>query len=913
MSSERRETSHVVHVPEAPGVAAAMRGVVDAPRPEVVAMVKALRTREMAALARHQIDHLNEVTGLDICSAIAGMTDAIIVALARRAFDRAGAPADWTGHVALFAVGGYGRGEQNPHSDIDLLVAPRDARPQPWIQAGNAELQTLLWDVGFQLGASLRPFPELERVLREDFVTATAVVEQRLLLGDQSMADEMGELLARFRAKRARDFLRYKFEEVAKRRAQAGASVFLMEPNLKSNPGCLRDVQLLRNIAFMVAGGRNLLALEELEVVQRADLQQATLVNDHLLMLRSLMHFHHGRKQDVLALQDQVRIATQLGYQDVSRLRAVEHLMKRHYGLVLHVHQLVELVASRLHARGHLGRKPILVLSRRVLDQDFTSVSGKVYVSHAGFWDLPDAGARLIRMCRTAQQKDLRLSFELQRAIRQHLRVIDDAVRHDRALGRVFLEILGDAGRVRPILSDMHACGLLGAYLPEFGNLSCHMQFDSYHQYTVDEHTLFALGNLDAVARGQQAGLPGMDRVFAAIRRKDLLYLGLLLHDMGKYMGRGHVARGALMVEPVAHRLGLDEAEEETVWFLVERHVALSDASRMRDFREPSFLKAFSDRIGSAERLDMLYCLTYGDAKAVGEGVLTGWQEALLAEIRDAVLEQLGQATDRTTGRHERVREELVKGGRTHDDADAFVRSLGDNYAYQAMPGEVARHARVIDEAARDGVGLIHEIKDAFVEVVAAVPDRHGLFADVTATISGHGFDIIDARTWISRGGGPAQAAADGVAHVLYHFRLKAVVPGRVKEEATWRKLRADLAAAGRGPIDAAALLARRRASLGAAKPADSGFDDPAVKVEQLTSDAHTIVDVHAKDRPGLLSRLCRAISDYGCDIAYACINTMGDVAVDVFYVSRGGAKLGDADADGLRSAIIAALELGEA
>jgi [protein-PII] uridylyltransferase len=838
-----------------------------------------------------------------VATSITAMTDALVGTLAQRAFVRAGAtPAEYDKRIGVFAVGGYGRGEMNPSSDLDLLVLHDDARQPEWVKAGNAELQTLLWDVGFQVGASMRSLGDLEKILREDFVTATAVIEQRRLAGAPAHSEGLARVLEAFRRKRLREFLHFKIVELQKRRDQAGASLFLMEPNLKSNPGCLRDVQLLRNIAFMVFGSRNLLSLVELEVITRKDLSDVVAANDHLLALRSLNHFHHKRKHDTFQLADQLRIAKQLGYADVSQLRAVEHLMRRHYALVLHVHQTIELTLSRLRALGHLGSKPILVLSRKVLDQDFTAVEGRVYLSDKlGFWRKPDAGARLIRMCRTAQSRDLRIALELQRDIRANLGVVGDEVRHDPASGRVFLEILGDVGRARPILQDMHNCGLLGAYLPEFGNITCHMQFDSYHQYTVDEHTLIAVGNLDAVARGQAPGLPGMARIFPAIRRKDLLVLGLLLHDAGKYMGRGHVARGAMMVAPVARRLGLDEAEEEIVWFLVERHVALSDASRMRDFREPGFLRAFTERIGDEERLDLLYCLTYADARAVGEGILTGWQEELLSEIREAVRGELGRVKGvAAPSHHERLRAELVAAGHTTEQAEGWLRELPDTYLYQVAPGDAAKHLAVIDEARRTGVGLHRDLKDGTcVYLTAALADRHALFADVTATLTGNLFDILDTRTWVTTAG-----------MVVYNFRLTSATPARLKDEGAWSRLRADLRLVTQGTLDTKALLAKRKAAIGAPKAADSRFDDPAVKVEQRTSDHHTIVDIHAKDQPGLLSNLCRAISDYGCNITYACINTMGDVAVDVFYVDRDRRKLADEDAEGLRQHLISALDL---
>jgi [protein-PII] uridylyltransferase len=871
-----------------------------APRADAVAGFKALRQRELAAIAKAQNERPQALAGLEVVGAIATLSDAIIKALARRAFDKAGAPADWSTQVGVIALGGYGRGELNPYSDIDLMVLAAEAKVPAWLTAANAELQALLWDVKFTVGASLRSLGDLERIIEDDFVTGTAVIEQRSLLAGEGIETAMRELCERFRRRRSLPFLKFKIEELEKRRSQAGVSLFTMEPNLKTNPGGLRDVQLMRNVAFMIYGSREIAALSELEVFTPEDLRQVEANNDQLLALRSLLHFHHQRKQDVFQLADQVRVAKQLGYQDVSRLRAVEHFMKLHYARALHVHQMVELCISRLRAKGHLGRWTLLIKTRRTIDNDFVSVQGQVYVAHAGFWNLPDAGSRLLRMCRLAQLKSLRLSLELQRAINSHLAVITDEVRTDRAIGRVFLDIIGDVGKTRPILEDMHNAGLLGAYLPEFGNLTCHMQFGSYHQFTVDQHTLFAMGNLDAVANGTAAGLPGMRTLFPAVKRKDLLALGLLLHDMGKYMGRGHVPRGALMVAQVASRLGLDEAEEDLVYFLVDRHVMLSDASRMRDFNDPRFLASLGEAMGGQEQLDMLYCLTWADAKAVGEGVLTGWQEALLGELYQALSAHMrAGAPTPAPSRNELLLHELVAGGVAPAEAAAYLAELPRNYLHQCPPGDALRHFRVLAQARSAGVGVSYELKDKYIMLAAAVPDRHALFADVTATLSGHGFDIIDARTWVTASG-----------MVVYSYRLTSIYPTRVREESAWVKFRNDLLAVSTGKLSAETLLAKRRNSIAVARPADSGFDDPAVKVEQRTSEHHTIVDIHTKDEVGLLSRLCRSISSYGCDISFACINTMGDVAVDVFYVARHGSKLSDEEADGLRQHLISGLNL---
>ncbi len=880
----------------------ALERIAELSRLDAIAALKMLRHAEYQAIAAWQIEHLGEITGNDVVARITALTDGIVCHLAQRAAVKVAAPADWSDHVGVLAVGGYGRGEMNPYSDLDLLVLGVGKQVAPWQAAFYNEFQTLCWDVKFTVGASQRSVSELARTLEEDFITATAVVEWRPLLAGAPVQQALIALLTRFRERRPKEFLLYKLQELVERRAKAGVSLFLMEPNLKSNPGGLRDVQLLRTMAFVVSGSRNLASLSALDSFTHHDLSEVNATNDFLLGLRSLLHFHHGRKHDVFQLADQVLVAKHYGWGDVSRLRAVEHFMKRYYAQVRHVHQMVDLAISRLTALGHLGRRPILIKSRKAIDDDFVIVQNQVYVAHKNLWQHPDAGARVVRMTREAQRRDARLSLELQRDIRANLHRIDHALRHDRTVARVFLGILGDLGRTKPILSDMHACGLLGAYLPEFGNLTCLMQFDSYHQYTVDEHSLIAMGNLDLVASGKAQGLPGMPRLLEAVGRKDLLALSLLLHDMGKYMGRGHVARGAIMIEGVAERLGLTDSEEDFVYFLVERHVSLSDASRMRDFREPQFLRTFAEKMGTVANLDALYCLTWCDAKAVGEGILTGWQEAILADLREAVAEQLAGGVAPGT-RHDKLKAALVSGGVKESAAEPFLRSLGNTYEHQVQTTDIASHYQVFAEATELGIGLNYEVAEKFIRLTGAMPDRRGLLADVAATLSGHGFDIIDCRTWITDGSGGRTAM------VLYSFRLSSIYPARVKDDDLWQRLRRDLHAVSRGELEPLTLLAKRRNAL-VVRPADSGFDDPAVKVEQLTSEHHTIVDIHTKDEVGLLSKLTRAISSFGADIGYACINTMGDVAVDVFYVNKAGVKLTDAEADALRLHVVETLNL---
>ncbi|NRA37549.1 MAG: nucleotidyltransferase domain-containing protein, partial [Planctomycetes bacterium] len=558
-------------------------------RSDAVTRAKEVLKREWQEIAQWQLDNVQSLNGAEISIRLTSVVDSVVSALARFAWKKSKAPEGAWRLSSVFALGGYGRGEMNPSSDLDIIVLHEPNQCPQWLTDANGEFNTLLWDAGFSVGSSMRSLHELEHIMKHDFVTATAVLEHRRVIGTADLEHELYEILERFRKKRGKAFLQYKIEEIMQRRNELGASVFLLEPNLKTNPGCLRDIQFLLNAAYIVFGGRNLHALQELSSVSNEDVEAIIEANTHILQIRCLQHFHHNTRQDKFELRDQVRVAKQLGYRGLSRLREVEVMMREHYHKILSVHLMVELLLSYLRNNGYLGRKITLIKTRRNISTYFASIAGQVYGRDRALWQRSDLMLMIMDIFLIAHRKNLKISKELQGDIRAHLPQMKEEDRHCPEIAQKFLQLLGDYGHVQETMEDMHNCGFLGHYMPEFSNISCLMQFDSYHQYTVDQHTLFALGNLDRVHRGEDEGLPGMTQILASIKRKDLLNLGLLLHDVGKYMGRGHVPRGAMMVGEIAKRMHLNEEEKDLVYFLVEKHVRMSDSSRMRDISDEEF------------------------------------------------------------------------------------------------------------------------------------------------------------------------------------------------------------------------------------------------------------------------------------------------------------------------------------
>lgn len=862
-------------------------------------VAKQVHKDEWQRISSWQLERINELTGMDVAIALTSSTDAIIRTLVERAFRDA--PTDWANHAAVFAIGGYGRCELNPSSDIDLLILGLGGSIPDWLSEANARLQPMLWDAGFQVGASLRCTNELRSIIDNDYVTATAVLEQRTLIGGQNVADDMRNTLERFRSRRLRQFLAYKLQELDERRHDVGANRLLMEPNLKSNPGGLRDIQLLRNIAYMVYGSRNLMSLREMDAVNWNDVQVLFAANDHLLGVRSLQHFHHGRRQDVFTLPDQVRLAPLLGFEASGQLQAVEHMMRSHYAKTLHVHQSVEVTVARLRALGHLGRRLILIKSKRPLDDQFVVIDGKVFCSDRRFWLRDDVAHRLMRMFRLAQQKNLRVSIELIRTIREHLDLVTPVAATNADDNRLLLAIFGHLGRLHGIIQDMHDSGFLGAWIPEWGKLTCLMQFDSYHHYTVDEHTLKSLDFLDKVVNDKHPGLPGMT---AMLKRTQgyhhLLAFGLLLHDVGKFMGSGHVQRGAMMVPPIARRMQMTREEEEILHFLVEQHVRLSDASRMRDINDPKLLADLIEDIVTPKRLDLLASLTWCDAKAVGEGVLQGYQEAVIADLVEAIRETMAQGAAKDyQSRRDRVIGELEHVGLTHDLAEAWLDRLPDGYSYQVRPQTAVLHHRVVVEAISTGhLACERHRQGAVTTITSASPDRPALIADLAAACTGHAFDIVAARSWVT-----------GDDMVLHEFRLASTIAGRLEDEEAWGRLERDLRLAAAREISSEQLIAKRRQMMVLNGPADSGFSEIDIDVAQDLSQTATVVDIRVKDDVGLLSELCRVIADAGATIEYASVSTFGDVARDTFYISKDERKLSHSDASSLSRKLEAMLK----
>jgi [protein-PII] uridylyltransferase len=492
------------------------------------------------------------------------------------------------------------------------------------------------------------------------------------------------------------------------------------------------------------------------------------------------------------------------------------------------------------------------------------------------------------------------LSPDLERAIEDSLDVVDEAFRASPAVRDVVLDICRSWGRVALTLSEMHELGLLGRYLPEFGALTCLVQYDIYHKFSADQHSLLAVEHLEALAPGRSAESEGAAQVFNEVEKPGLLMLGMLLHDIGKAKGHGHVAKGIPLIQALTRRIGLPAEQGAMVEFLVAHHLTMSHIAQRRDIDDPRTIADFAATVGDPQRLRMLYLLTFADMRAVGPGVLTGWQAAILHELYRRTLARLTGGREEKPNRTqlvERLRE-VVRDEVSLQAVKGHVAMVGDRYLTNTSVQRMAEHLRLIThlDAAPVATELFHHPDLGSSDLVVVTRDVSGLFALIAGTLAAHGVNIISAQI---------STRADGIA--IDTFQVNDPAGESVTSAMRWNRLLDALRAILVREQTVETLLERRQRT---GRAATDGFDRPKVTVDNRLSDTDTVVEVKCPDRLGLLYLITRTLSAQGLDIASARIATEIDQALDTFYVhDHSGRKLDEpAETERIRGALELAL-----
>jgi [protein-PII] uridylyltransferase len=855
----------------------------------------------------------NGAGGIETARLLSGVTDEVITAL----YDfttvhmfRARNPTEGE-RLALMAVGGYGRGTLAPYSDIDLLFV------RPYKQTAHAEsvieyMLYALWDLGFKVGHASRTIEECIKLSREDFTIRTSILEARRLTGDAKLADE---LVRRFHSDVVKgtgaEFVAAKLKERDDRHARAGASRYMVEPNVKEGKGALRDLNMLFWIAQYLHPGETLERVMQLDLFNGREVRTFIRASDFLWAVRCHLHFTTGRPEERLTFDLQPEIARRMGYGDRGDAPAVERFMRRYFLMAKDVGALTRVFAAKLEAdRVKLAPKgisrfiPGRSVKRKPLEEPgFHEEGGRLQVDADIFEHDP---VNLLRLFRIADQRNLDLHPDAFTAATRGLGLITSAVRRDRHAAKVFLDVLARGRDPRTTLALMNETGVLGRYLPEFGRIVAQMQFNMYHSYTVDEHTLRAVGVIADIAAGRMNDEhPLATGVMPLIADREALFLAMLLHDTGKGGAGGQEVAGARAARQACERLGLERSKIELVAWLVEHHLVMSDYAQKRDVSDPRTVTDFARIVQTPERLRLLLVLTVADIRAVGPGVWNGWKGQLMRELYNATeaVFRGGRGSDAAAAlrryQENAAYDARVRLAKADSSAEAWGDSMEDAYFTAFSDAEVQAHARLARQAEGAG-GAAAEARvrpDLNVaELVIAAADRPRLFVDLAEAVTAAGANVVGARVFTS-----------GRGQALDVFYLQDVTgqPFGSHDPRVLTRLAETVAAAGRGEP----LSREVRRSPDPGRTAAFAIT-PAVVLDNDASETSTVVEATGRDRPGLLAALARTLSDAGLQIVSAHIDGYGERAVDAFYViDAADSKLTDArKGNSLKAALLSAL-----
>ena len=809
--------------------------------------------------------------------------------------------------LSLVAVGGYGRGELAPFSDVDVLflhpykIAPRSE------QVVEAMLY-LLWDLGFKVGHATRSLDECVRLARADTTIATSLLESRFLWGDQSLYLELRHRYAEeVRDGRSAEFIEAKLEERERRHQRhGGGSRYVLEPNIKESKGGLRDLHTLFWLAKFVYGVEEVSRLVSRGVFTRAEVRRFTKALDFFWTLRCQLHYLAGRAEERLTFDLQHQIAPLMGYTDHGGASAVERFMKHYFLMAKEVGGLTRIFCAQLEAEYARGsRFRTLELSRRRqvagfrLEGDRLSVKGPEV-----FAEKP---IELLRIFRVAQEQGLDIHPQTLRWITRSLRFLDKDLREDPKANAIFLDILAAGDDPEPALRRMNEAGVFGRFVPEFGRVVSQMQFNMYHHYTVDEHTIFALGilyDIEQGALGEEA--PIASSIAGQVLSRRVLYMAVLLHDIAKGRRGDHSEEGAKIAYRLCPRFGFSDEETETVAWLVLHHLKMSDTAFKRDIDDPQTIQDFSQLVQSVERLRLLLLLTVADIRAVGPGTWTAWKAALLRELYWRTEEVLtgGLVTEGRDQRVQQAKEELATclSHWPQEEVEAHLARGYPNYWLSLDLDTHLRHAELVREAEAAGRSLtINTRYDAYrgiTEVTIYTPDHPGLFSRIAGGIAVAGASVEGARII---------TLSNGMA--LDIFYIRDARGGPLREPKRLERLRAAIENTLAGTIKPAQELKKMAPTL--PSRLDVFVVTPRVLIDNKASRRHTVVEVNGRDRPGLLYAVTQALTRQNLIIDSAKITTYGERAVDSFYVHDAlGSKIEDeTKLKRLRQRLLEALE----
>ncbi|MDH3578320.1 MAG: [protein-PII] uridylyltransferase [Gammaproteobacteria bacterium] len=829
---------------------------------------------------------------VDLVHARAAVIDEQLNKLWRHELDESGA--------ALVAVGGYGRGELHPYSDVDVMVLLPDELP-PGAEDALSAFITALWDIGLEIGHSVRTIAQCFEQASADLTVATTLMEARLLAGPAALFDAMQAMIAPDKMWPSTEFFQEKRKEQIARHHRYHDTAYNLEPNVKGSPGGLRDIQMIGWVAKRHFGAATLAELVEHKFLTPGQLKRLEDGQTFLWRIRFGLHILTGRREDRLLFDHQIKLAHLLGYEDASYTLAVEQLMQRYYRTVMNLSRLNEMLLQ-------LFEEAILMdpnAQPEPLDERFQIKNG--FLQTSGDQVFANDPSALLELFLVLQQNpEIRgVSAYTIGDIRRNLHLIDDEFRQNPRNHRLFLSILRAPEGVTHELRRMNLYGVLGLYIPSFGRIVGRMQYDLFHAYTVDEHTLFVVSNLRRFALSRfDKEFPQCSQIMQSLEQPEIAYLGGLFHDIAKGRGGDHSELGAVDARAFCLEHGLSKYQAGIVAWLVKHHLILSTTAQKKDIGDPDVISEFASIVGDALHLDYLYLLTIADVRGTNPKLWNSWKAQLFHDLYELTRRAMRRGLENPIDREQLILEKQTKAreilhgnGLADKHIDNVWQLMNSNYFLRHRGAEIAWHTQwLADSNTSSEVGLVdvrrRETGDG-VEAVIYTPRAKRTFAHATAVLDELGMTIMDARIVPLEKG----YSIDSFVFMELDDRVEL-------DDSRLNKIRRALTTVLTDNDDDLTVTrtVHRQARMFTTRTT--------VEFSPSTSSDKTVLEIVAADRPGLLSEIGRVFIEQEVDIEAAKIMTIGERAEDVFYISdEAGRHLDENKQEELRQALLTRLD----
>lgn len=772
----------------------------------------------------------------------------------------------------LAATGGYGRRDLSPYSDIDLLfIIPEGHTEQlPLVE----RMLYVLWDIGMDVGHAVRTIEECLQQARQELQILTSMLESRFLAGNQALfATYQATLMDNALLKDPLGFLRAKLLEQNKRHERFGASLYYLEPNIKENPGGLRDIHTFSWISKYRYKVERIQDLIPMGIITQEEFSNFKTCRAFLRRVRNALHYRAGRREDRLTFEHQVAIAKEFGYVDQAGMLGVEKFMRRYYRVARQVGHL-----SWVFLRKYQDEHKEITTHNRHLEDLFEEIGGKIAVTNPNAFS--QKPIRIMRLFEIAQRNLLSIHPDTLRLVTQNLTLINNEFREDTRITAIFLLMLNGKRAVAWVLRRMNDAGVLGRYIPEFGRIIGQTQHDMYHIFTVDEHTILAVEALRHISTGKfSQELPISTQLMQKLNNPALLYLAVLFHDIAKGLGTDHQTRGAVIARKICERMNLTKHDVEIIAWLVENHLLFSRTAFRRDINDPETLSLFTKQVGTVKRLNLLILLTVADIRAVGPGVWSQWKANLLRQLYERSLDTLDKGiifTHEEIAQRAKVQKEATfKILSKNHDPDLVQRHLNRFYPDYFMHYDAEMMADHFDSLkSNNDKPLLIDFKQApkinATRMLVYTPDHPGLMARISGSLAAGGANILSADITTTK---------DGMALDTFIIQTQQGEP--IENPDRLAKITSILTQVLEGKLRPSILLANTPLTTGRRQPFEISFS---LDVDDKL-DTYTVIEITSLDRPGLLFSITRVLQNQGVQIRAAKISTYGERVVDVFYL----------------------------